>query len=347
MRASCTNLTNQLQTKTSKNYNTSITTTAVYLKGPTSNVSADYQVDTKDTAHSMWGNPVIIASNKPAFVYKDSMIDPIQIIAPDRLPAAETWGDETLPQPKWQAFECNIAPVVRSFRAGVTRGEYHEETLAIWTNGSYESFVGGSNYNFKPPWGLDLGVEPNKQFTLTKRSIMSIRSFFTGFFPGGAELTPFGFKFIETGISLYASHDLMQLIALSNITNCTTRTTEKLHCAMDNVALAMTKAIRDSNSSSSPNFTTTTGQAMIATTHVTIHWQWITLPVLVWLLGLITLLGTMWKTRRAGIPTWKNETMPILSVYRDGSNEKPQGDQVLETDRVRFYESEGKMVLSG
>ena len=25
----------------------------------------------------------------------------------------------------------------------------------------------------------------------------------------------------------------------------------------------------------------------------------------------------VWKTRRAGIPTWKNETMPILSLYRD------------------------------
>jgi hypothetical protein len=325
--------------------------TAVYLKGPHGNVSADYQGDpineTIETTGTVWGNPVTIASYSPAFVYTNSMIDPIQIIAPDRLPATETWGDTNLPKPKWQAFECNIAPVVRSFRAGVTRGEYHEETLGIWTNGSYESFVGGSNYNFNPPWGADMGVEPNKKFVLTKRSIMSIRAFFTGFFPGGANLTPFGFTYIESDMSIYAGHDMMQLIALSNITSCTTRTAEKLHCAMDNVASAMTKAIRDSNSSSAPNFTTTTGEAKISTTFVTIHWQWIALPVLVWLLGLITLLGTMWKTRRAGIPIWKNETMPLLSVYRDGSNDRLQGDEVLESERVRLYESEGKIVLSG
>jgi hypothetical protein len=340
MRASCTNLSERLQTKA---YNTSDNSTAIYLQGPRGNVSADYQALTPG---KLWGNPVVIASNPP-FVYNNSMTEPIQLIAPDKLPTTATWGDEYLGEPRWQAIECNIEPRVRSFRAGVTRGEYHEETLAIWTNGSFESYVQGSNYNFNPPWGPEMGVEPNKQFTLTKRSLLSIRAFFNGFFPGKANLTPFGFTFVTTKTSLYASHDLMQLIALSNITNCTTRTAEKLHCAMNNVALAMTKAIRDSDSEMAPNFTTTTGQAMIATTHVSIHWKWIALPALVWLLGLITLLGTMWKTRRAGIPTWKNETMPILSLYRDDQNENPQGDQVLETERARLYESEGKMVLSG
>lgn len=74
----------------------------------------------------------------------------------------------------------------------------------------------------------------------------------------------------------------------------------KMHCAMDNVAEAMSKAIWDN---ASPSNVTTAGQAMSARTHIFIHWQWIILPVLVWLLCLVTLLGTIWKTRTARIPT--------------------------------------------
>lgn len=113
---------------------------------------------------------------------------------------------------------------------------------------------------------------------------------------------------------------------------------------MDNVAEAMSKAIRDNVS---PSNVTTAGQAMSARTHISIHWQWIILPVLVWLLGLVTLVGTIWKTRTAGIPTWKNETMPLLSLYRDGQNEKTQSGQVMKNERVMLYQSEGKMVPSG
>ena len=113
---------------------------------------------------------------------------------------------------------------------------------------------------------------------------------------------------------------------------------------MDNVADAMSKAIRDNTS---PSNVTTAGQAMSARTHISIHWQWIILPVVVWLLGLVTLLGTIWKTRTASIPTWKNEAMPLLSVYRDGQDEKLQSGQVMKSERVTLYQNGGKMVLSG
>lgn len=136
----------------------------------------------------------------------------------------------------------------------------------------------------------------------------------------------------------------MQFITLANVTGCPVGITNKMQCAMDNVADAMSKAIRDNASSSN---VTTAGQAMSARTHISIHWQWIILPVLVWLLGLVTLLGTIWKTRTARVPTWKNETMPLLSLYKEGQNEKPQSGQEMENERVMLYKSQGKMVLSG
>ncbi|KAJ5958152.1 uncharacterized protein N7479_005302 [Penicillium vulpinum] len=339
MRASCTDITDRLKTECDGHTSKPIQQMcAVYFEGRSNNFSVAFQLNTYS------GTPVAIGSVDP-LVYKNGIIPPIQLIAPEEAPRGEAlWEHKFSAQFKWQAIECSIDPVVHSFRANVTQGIYHEETLAISKNGSYGDSP-REDYYMHPPWGPEMGVEPEKEFMIATLSLTALRYFFADFFAGRARLDLFGFTFIPGRTDYkYASADLMQFITLSNITNCAGGIATKMHCAMDNVAEAMSKAIRDTASYSNP--TVTTGQAMTAKTHVSIHWQWIILPVLVWLLGLVTLLGTIWKTRTAMIPTWKNETMPLLSVYRNSQNEKPQGDEVLETEKVMLYQREGKMVLS-
>jgi hypothetical protein len=118
----------------------------------------------------------------------------------------------------------------------------------------------------------------------------------------------------------YASYDCIQAIASANISGCTTQSIAKFDCAMKNVADAMTKTFRDAVSQSpDPSYGSpkTTGIAKTKMTYISVHWQWIALPVLVWLLGLTTLAGAIWKSQRAGIPTWKNDPMPLLFLYKD------------------------------
>ncbi|OQE35333.1 hypothetical protein PENCOP_c013G02115 [Penicillium coprophilum] len=346
MRASCTNITDRLKTKCDnilegQRLSSSTQICSVYLKDNNGNVSAYVQ-----EPGTLWGAPVAIGSVKP-LIYTNSIIPPIQLVAPDNLlPVEELWTLDSKIQPQWQAIECAIDPIVHSFRPTVRRGVYQEETLGISKNGSFESFYLGSNYHMHSPWGQKMGVEKDRDFLIYKRTLTAIRYFFQDFFAGRAHLDPYGFAFIPHTVQYqYASADLIQLLTLSNITGCAGGTAKQMHCAMDNVAEAMSKTIRDTPYSSS--FANTTGQAMISTTYVSIHWQWIVLPVLVWLLGLVTLLGTIWKTRKAMIPTWKNGLMPLLSVYKNDRDEKLQSDQVSETERARLYQSEGKMVLSG
>lgn len=342
MRASCTDITDQLKTKCDQDGDDPIPGSpepmcAVYVEGR-SNLSAAFQLNT------FHGTPVVIGP-LDSVTNKTSLIPRIQLIAPVDLPQGTTWKNTFSKEFKWQAIECSIDPVVHSFRPSVSRGIYHQETLAISKNGSFEDSL-HRPYYMHPPGGPEMGIEPNKDFVLTTTSLKAIQYFFMDFFAGRARLDNFGFTFSPDNPEYkYATADLMQFITLSNLTGCPGGTTKKMHCAMDNVAEAMSKAIRDTAPSS--NLATTTGKAMSDKTHISIHWQWIILPVLVWLLGLVTLLGTIWKTRKAMIPTWKNETMPLLSLYRDGQNEKPLDDQVLETERVMLYQSEGKMVLSG
>ncbi|KAJ5366852.1 hypothetical protein N7541_000793 [Penicillium brevicompactum] len=364
MRASCTNITDKLKYKIYNgtlgivNPNTTIQSKSIYLTGIGENLTADVMLD------SVWGQPVALGVLNP-LVYNKSIIPPIQLIAPDGVLGKDVWSHTTDPDvvnPVWQAMECSVEPIVRSFRPSVAEGHYSEDTIDTWTNGSFKDYYMGSDYSLKPPWGPEKGVEKGKVFTITKRSLTSIRYFFQQFFPGRASMDPFGFSFISDSDSVtpyasnvqtqtksaseYASGDLMQLMAISNITLCPSQSADKLKCAMENVAKAMSKAIRD-QSSSPTNLTTVSGEAMTSSTHISIHWQWIILPAVVWLLGLVTLLGTMWKTRRTMVPTWKNETMPIIALCRNSQNEKPQSDQGLEAERAMLYKSDGKMVMCG
>ncbi|KAJ5602505.1 hypothetical protein N7537_005461 [Penicillium hordei] len=345
MRASCTNITDRLKTECNdqddKRPASIEPMCSVSIQGGTSNtnnISAAFQLNT------FHGTPIVIGSTESS-IYPESLIPAIQLIAPHDLPEGQaTWKNPFSKDFKWEAIECSIEPVVHSFRANVTKGVYHQETLGISKNGSFDNSI-YKHYRMHPPWGRDMGVEPNKEFVIKKNSLIAIQYFFQNFFAGRARLDLFGFTFSPDSKQYkYATADLMQFITLANMTGCAVGTINKMHCAMDNVAEAMSKAIRDN---ASPSNVTTAGQAMSARTHISIHWQWIILPVLVWLLGLVTLLGTIWKTRTARIPTWKNETMPLLSLYRDGQNEKPRSGQGVKNERVMLYQSEGKMVLSG
>ncbi|KAJ5181207.1 hypothetical protein N7491_000762 [Penicillium cf. griseofulvum] len=350
MRASCTDITDRLATEcyngtNGRRQNTTQQSCSYYLPSG-SDIRADVFMGT------IWNKPLVIGpvlegSSARPFIYTKSISTPIQLIAPDNLPTVDTIfaisANENL-IPKWQAVECSIDPVVRSIRPKVSRGVYHEETLAISKNGSFPE-RDSDDYALDPPWGPEMGVEQDTQFMIRKRSLKAIRYFFQSFFAGEAELNPYGF-IPSSNTSTYANQDLIQLLTLANITDCTGGMAKKMHCAMDNVAAAMTKAIRDTPSMGNVR-TTATGRAMTSMTHVSIHWQWIILPILVWLLGLVTLLGTIWKTRKAKVPTWKNETMPLISLYRNGQDEKPKSDEVSETERVILYQSEGKFSLSG
>ncbi|CAG8045847.1 unnamed protein product [Penicillium olsonii] len=361
MQASCTNITDKLKfeiyngTNGSRNPNTTEQSQSITLQSGTKNLTADVVVK------SVWGTPVALGSISP-IIYNDTIIPPIQLIAPDGLLGNAIWGsskDGELMHLTWQAIECSISPIVRSIRPRVSRGKYYEDVLDTWKNGTFESYPLGSPYNLKPNWGPDKGLKKGKSFTIAKQSLTSIRYFFTNFFSGRMALTPFDLSFVSdtststgmgsqmTSTSNYASGDLMQLMTVSNITDCNLSTAEKLRCAMEHVAQAMTKAIRDQSSSLPANLTCSSGDAMMSATHIAIHWQWIVLPALVWLLGLVTLVGTMWKTRRAMIPAWKNETMPIIDLCRNSQNEKPQTDEGLPTERARLYESDGRMVMCG
>lgn len=191
-------------------------------------------------------------------------------------------------------------------------------------------------------------MEGNQSFRISARSLWAIQEFSRDLLDGYVAVDPWGPQYGAKEYAQYAAVDAVQALSRSEIIGCTHQTTEKLRCAMENIALALSKTFRDtvlplSSLNSTQGNSTATGQALSNMTYVSVRWQWAILPALVWLSGLITLLGTMLKNRKVNVPKWKNDIMPLLYLYGDGQHEKLEGDQ--SPVRVRLDKRGDKIVF--
>ncbi|KAH8690536.1 hypothetical protein BGW36DRAFT_364108 [Talaromyces proteolyticus] len=260
-----------------------------------------------------------------ALVYKNGTTV-IQYIAPYGITSLE--GDKfAIPgfttSTSWLATECSLEPMVRSFNASVNNSAYSETTIATWSNQDTQVVNGTSVRALQPPWGSEMGTQPNQTFQIYSESLASINEFLTELFTGNAygDNTGMGRLLFRTDSSqIYAALDVIQTLTMGNITGCGFEAAEKLSCSMNNVAAAISKTLRDSefiSADSNPSQANmTSGHAMSLVTHVTVRWEWIVLSILVWLLGTIMLIGTIWKTRQEHAPKWKNDPLPLLFLYQ-------------------------------
>ncbi|KAJ5386958.1 hypothetical protein N7509_009499 [Penicillium cosmopolitanum] len=267
-----------------------------------------------------FSTPIVIGSGLP-LVYTNSSLEaimgPIQMIGPDSLVSSKNHSYSR--KTKWQAIECIIYPVARSFRASVTSGVYHEETLGVWED--IDSLVIDQKtgyFSFKPPWGPEMGMQNNQSLEIGYSASDSMRAFYKFLLDGKVFVDPWGPQYETNSEAIYATVDAVQAVAHADIIDCPYDTVQKLECAMKNMAQAMTKTFRDDGVtalSSSTNNTQAVGKAMSNMTYVSVRWQWIVLPALVWLLGLVTIIVTTSKTRRYRAPVWKNGIMPLFDLH--------------------------------
>ncbi|KAL4939462.1 hypothetical protein BDV06DRAFT_36661 [Aspergillus oleicola] len=103
-------------------------------------------------------------------------------------------------------------------------------------------------------------------------------------------------------------------------------------CAMRNVADAMSKSFRgQAYITNGQEMNMVVGHMHVNPSIVHVRWQWLTLPLLVWLLGAVTWIGTEWKTRHGKAEKWGDDSLPLLYLYRggDGSGTANQMQGVL------------------
>ncbi|KAL2831566.1 hypothetical protein BDW59DRAFT_140297 [Aspergillus cavernicola] len=265
-----------------------------------------------------------VTQRSQALVYKNFSTSAVQIITP-RLSGRAWVAISPSNETSWEATECTIEPIIRSFRASVINNTYTDETLAIWTNSTVSSDPQG--FAFNPPWGHELGMEPNQTFTLGLTASAAI-----GFFLD----TIFGGSFWRSGLhqsyqadfnNLYAASDILQALGQGDISGCSYELAGRLNCTMHNVAQAVSKAFRDSQYSSDPVNDTgvAVGRVRSNVTYISVSWQWIALPIFAWVVAAAGLIGTLWKIRQRRVPRWKNNPLPLLFLYRDSTHDKEGG----------------------
>jgi hypothetical protein len=289
-------------------------------------------------------NPAVTS----ALVYKNATLTPIQFIAARGI-TSERGG--TIPDidldTKWEAIECSIEPVVQSIRARVEDNIYSEDVLATWV----QSNLTAVRRSFKPNWGPELGASPTQNFSLHVTAGAAIDYFLKTTFNGGFDEDAFASYYAPSRMD-YAGSDVIEALATGNVSGCSHDAVDKFNCSMHNVAAAISKSFRDSayiSAGSDPDKAQmAAGRVMRSMTYVAVQWQWIVLPVLVWLLGVVTLIGTVWKTRRAGAPKWRNDPLPLLFLYREDKNDGVSDrdiNQRAASLKVKMYESDRKRHL--
>lgn len=85
----------------------------------------------------------------------------------------------------------------------------------------------------------------------------------------------------------------MKTLLYGNITECADIPNDQFSCATRNVADAMSKSFRDqAYIDNGPEAAMAVGHTHTNTTIIRVHWQWLTLPLLVWLLVAVVWIGT-------------------------------------------------------
>lgn len=363
MRSHCTNVTDKLKTvcepfpRNSSLRDFSNCTVTL----PPSNVSAWY------VPSGPLLSPYIVntINAREAAVYINSNLSVIQYIAPRADLKLVTQGmlDH---KTRWEATECVLEPVVRRFRATVKENSYSDETLATWTNPWIQLPSSASaGWYLTPPaswWpssslpnNTNTQYSPESSFVFEANAITSIDAFLRSIFSGQTSRSMMDLVFapastaVYGGLSLYAGSDVLQTLGMGNITGCSDILADRLSCAMSNVAAAMTKTMRDSAYIADPaTAAMASGSALVGVVYIAVHWQWLVLPLVVWALGATLVVGALVKTRRTGVPGWRNDTLPLLFLYRT-ANEQEETALLLGRDPVtaRLYrdEQEGRTVL--
>lgn len=109
------------------------------------------------------------------------------------------------------------------------------------------------------------------------------------------------------------------LCSASNESQSAVTTYGDVSCTVKNVAKGISNGFRSVSWNGEESFFTN-GNTIHDTPWVRVSWFWLFVPVLLWLLSLTILIGTVLKTSRAGVRTWRTNPLPM--VFLEMSDEQ-------------------------
>lgn len=270
---------------------------------------------------------------------------------------------------------CIIKPCLLSLNASVSNGVYQEQVIDKYLYPNDTVPYGNPTVVMTPPpkWGPERGVfQQGQTFGISATAIRPFEySPYNGALlngevvnQGNQSQTIITFVGPDPSASgMVSQSGAMQSLFLANFTNSNCSTpNDTFTCFIEAFANALTKSVRDApyldHGTASPLLAK--GNVLVNATFVSVRWQWLSLPVLVWLLSIVTWLGALWKTRSTKVPFWTDSVLPLLYLYRDDAvnghdiSEEDLGDfstsnfrQKAKGTKVTLVSQDNRMKLSG
>ncbi|KAK4149658.1 hypothetical protein C8A00DRAFT_18683 [Chaetomidium leptoderma] len=240
-------------------------------------------------------------------------------------------------QANFSATECSLSPCVLSLQASVRNGIYNETLLDTFID--MEPLPSGTTWTrnkLQPPWGPERGIDPAANLLFGLNEMLERDWSRSGFLLGnktipGSAITWDGHTGVEFCIDKLPNGctrgPIPEYIFNANYTPsaCGSPNADTFACAMGGIAAALTKTVRNAgviaNGTDIGDEFLVRGQAETAATFVRVQWYWIALPCAVWMLGLIAWAVVAIQTRRMHLPTWRDDPLPLLFLYRGGDDD--------------------------
>ncbi|KAL2842726.1 hypothetical protein BJY01DRAFT_248991 [Aspergillus pseudoustus] len=258
------------------------------------------------------------------------------VLSGDRIPRMKGFIVQAVMQSSQAAVYKNFTTTAIKYIAPRLSGNW-------WADGDPSSDTIGSA--FHPPWGPELGMLlPNHTFTYGLATNVALSRFLS---------INFGGYFWRTENLQQGFNPETQALGLGDIVGCTDELAARLNCTMHNIAQAVSKSFRDSRYSLDPGDNGTevaVDLVRVNATYVSVQWLWLALPVFVWAVDVVLLVGALWKIRRGKVPSWRNDPVPLLFLYSEERLETGQGSGVafhrnddFDDLNVRLYERTGRL----
>ncbi|RYP06950.1 hypothetical protein DL764_002837 [Monosporascus ibericus] len=222
----------------------------------------------------------------------------------------------------FEATECVLQPCVLSLTASVTQGQYSEQVLATYVQPPSEDWMCGFDV-LQPPWGAEQGMQPNETFGFADWQMCSATMDLpTSLIVGKVSTFDNNYGLISESSTNGINGDGVEAIFYSNVTGLTYSDCEEprngFSCVFQSVGRGIAKAVRDTSFAFTNNNATgwAIGESLTTVFFIRVEWQWLLLPLAVWLLSCVTLAGAIWKTRRAGWPVWRDDPLPLVFMQR-------------------------------
>ncbi|PYH88760.1 hypothetical protein BO71DRAFT_390984 [Aspergillus ellipticus CBS 707.79] len=226
-------------------------------------------------------------------------------------------------------------PIVELFNASVSLGAYQEKQLAKWTTDNSSGY-------------LDAIITPdslNQTFNLSREVWDATDVFINDLFAGRVQAASDIFTFSASSASagMYATADAIEAIYYGNFTAAGCTADDPLTCAIDNVAAAMTKTLRDNAFTNKVGYDgeevvhsePVVGHTLATASFVEIRWQWLALPVAVWLLGAVSCVGTAWKSYAAQTRAWMTSALPLVMLEKRWQDREVHAEDEVEMTGLR------------